>query len=158
MDEHRNLAAELARLATEVDSLAKAKVLAEAERDRQVRRREKADATTAKLRAELDQARRRATAAERELARLSANMQETSHQSDAAERELRARLEDSEQAKKVLRHEVEQTERERRALEVQLKEVLANLRQAAREAQQTRAAPTASEVTLITESPPDNGW
>ena len=76
---------------------------------------------------------------------------------EAHERELRARFDDAEQAKKVLRHEVEQSERERRAMEVHLKEVLGNLRQAAREAQRVRAASEPDEATMVT-APRDVGW
>ena len=49
MDEHRNLAKEIALLATEVDSLAKARALADAERDRELKRRAKAEAEAANL-------------------------------------------------------------------------------------------------------------
>src|SRR5262249_2765616 len=158
MDENRNLAKELSLLATEGDSLSKGRGLAEAERDRQAKRGTKAESQAENLRAELDQARRRAKAAERELAKLSASVQATSHHTEAHERELRARLDDAEQAKKVLRHEVEQSERERRAMELHLKEVLGNLREAAREAQQARAASQQDDVTLASSVPRDIGW
>ena len=151
-----NIAQKLSLLATQVDSLAKARVLAEAERDREASRRTRVEAEAEELRAELRQARRRAKAAERALAKLAANSEATVHTAEINERELRARLDDAEQAKKVLRHEVEQTERERRALEVHLREVLRNLRHAARDAQHTR--PAVDEVTLVPSRAPDNGW
>ena len=85
---------QLSLLATEVDSLEKARVLAQAERDREAKRRTKVETEAHNLRAELDQARRRAKAAERELAKLSASVEATSHHAEAHERELRARLDD----------------------------------------------------------------
>jgi multidrug efflux pump subunit AcrA (membrane-fusion protein) len=157
MEEHRNLARELSLMATEVDSLEKARVLAQGERDREAKKRAKAETDARNLRAELEQARRRAKAAERALAELSSSVDVSAHQAETNERELKARLDDAEQAKKVLRHEVEQSERERRAMEVHLKEVLGNLRSAAQEAQRARAASEPDEATMVT-VPRDVGW
>jgi len=131
--EARNLARELSLLATEVDSLEKARVLAQGERDRELKRRAKAEAEAEDLRAELQQARRRAKAAERTLAELSSSVDVSTHQAES-------------------------NERERRALEVHLKEVLANLRQAAQDAQHARRSQAPDEVTLVTTLPPDSGW
>src|SRR5438067_11223381 len=103
MDE-RNLGKELALLATEVDSLAKALVQAEAERARELERRERADASVEELRQQLRHARRRASAAERELAGMNSKMDSAEHRAEVNERELRARLKQAEEAKKVLRH------------------------------------------------------
>jgi predicted nucleic acid-binding Zn-ribbon protein len=156
----RNLAKELSLLATEVDSLAKALVQAEAERARETELRRRAEAEVQELRLQLQQARRRAKAAERELAGTNARIDSAEHRFDVNERELRARLKQEEEAKKVLRHEVEQIERERRALEVNLSEVLANLRHAAQEADHSRAAsrPAADDATLVPSRPVDAGW
>lgn len=155
-----DLARKLALLATEVDSLAKALVQAQEERAREADRRKRADAEAEELRQELRHARRRAKAAERELARLSGSIEATAHRAKTSQRELRARLEDAEQAKQVLHHEVEQIERERHALELNLREVLGNLRHAAQEAQQSRSAPRSGvdEATLVPSREPDNGW
>ena len=156
----RNLAKELSLLATEVDSLAKALVRKEAERAREAELRKRADADAQELRQQLRQARRRANAAERELAGSNARIESAEHSHEVNERELRVRLRQAEDAKKVLRHEVEQAERERRALELNLREVLANLRHAAQEADHTRVGtrPAADEATLVSTQPPDNGW
>ena len=156
----RNLAKELSLLATDVDSLAKALVQAEAERAREAELRQRADADVQELRLQLRQARRRANAAERELAGSNARIEAAEHGHEVNERELRARLKETEEAKKVLRHEVEQIERERRALELNLSEVLANLRHAAQEADHSRVAslPDADEATLVTTRPVDTGW
>ena len=156
----RNLAKELALLATEVDSLEKALVLAEAERAREAERRKRADANVRELRQQLRHARDRAKAAERELAGVNARMDAAEHSAEVNERELRARLKQADEAKKVLRHEVEQIERERRALELNLREVLANLLQAGQEADHSRAGSPAvvDEATLVTRRPADNGW
>jgi hypothetical protein len=95
-----------------------------------------------------------------ELARLSGSIEATAHRAKTSQRELRARLEDAEQAKKLLHHEGEQIERERRALELNLREVLGNLRHAAQEAQHSRSASrsVADEATLVPSREPDNGW
>jgi chromosome segregation ATPase len=151
----RNLAKELSLLATEVDSLAKALVRKEAERAREAELRKRADAVVQELREQLRQASRRANAAERELAGTNARIESAEHSHEVNERELRARLEQTEEAKKVLRHEVEQVERERRALELNLSQVLANLRHAAQETDRSRAA---DEATLVQSHPADNGW
>jgi chromosome segregation ATPase len=70
----RNLAGELAMLATEVDSLAKSLVQARAELARETQRRKRADTKSEELGQELGHARRRAQTAERELGRLSAGI------------------------------------------------------------------------------------
>lgn len=156
----RNLGKELALVATEVDSLGKALVLAEAERAREAERRKRADANVQELRQQLRHARERAKAAERELAGVNARMDATEHSAEVNERELRARLRQADEAKKVLRHEVEQIERERRALELNLREVLANLRRAGQEADHSRvrSPAAADEATMVTPRPADNGW
>ena len=155
-----DLARRLSLLATEVDSLAKALVQAQTERAREAERKKRADAEAEQLRQELRHARRRAKAAERELARLSGSIEATAHRAKTSQRELQARLEDAEQAKKVLHDEVEQIERERRALELNLREVLGNLRHAAQEAQHSRSMSrsVADEATLVPSREPDNGW
>ncbi|MDX6507493.1 MAG: hypothetical protein QOG06_2137 [Gaiellaceae bacterium] len=147
-------------LATEVDSLAKALALARAEQAREVQRRSRADSKAEELRQQLAHARRRAKVAERELVRLSTNIDATAHRAQTSERELQVRLEQAQQANEVLRHEVEQTERERRALELNLREVMENLRQAAQEARGSalddREART-EDGTLVS-APPNGGW
>ena len=155
-----DLARRLSLLATEVDSLAKALVQAQAERAREAERKKRAAAEAEQLRQELRHARRRAKAAERELARLSGSIEDTAHRAKTSQRELQAQLEDAEQAKKVLHDEVEQIERERRALELNLREVLGNLRHAAQEAQHSRSMSrsVADEATLVPSREPDNGW
>lgn len=155
-----DLARKLSLLATDVDSLAKALVQAQAERAREQVHRKRADARAEELSQQLRQARRRAKAAERELATLSASTDATEHRAQTTERELRERLEQEEQAKTVLRHEVERIERERRALALNLREVLGNLRSAAQEAQQARVADrgAADDVTLMPSRTLDTGW
>jgi chromosome segregation ATPase len=150
-----SLAKELSLLATQVDSLEKALVQKEAERAREAELRRRADADGQELRQQLQQARRRANAAERELAGSNARIESAEHSYEVNERELRARLKQSEEAKKVLRHEVEQVERERRALELNLRQVLDNLRHAAQETDRSRPA---DEATLVQSRPADNGW
>jgi chromosome segregation ATPase len=149
----RNLAAELSLLATDVDSLAKtlAQSQAELDRERELHKKERLQAE--ELRQQLRQARRRATAAERELVRTGADADAAVHHAEAKERELRAQLEQARQTIEVLRHEVAQTENERTALELNLREVLGNLRHAA----QTAGHPT-DEATMVTAHRPDNGW
>lgn len=156
----RNLAAELSLLATEVDSLAKAVALARAEQAREVQRRSRADSKAEELSQQLAHARRRAKTAERELVRLSTNIDATAHRAQTSERELRVRLEQAQQANEVLRHEVEQTERERRALELNLREVMENLRQAAQEAQGSALADREArkEDGTLVSARPNGGW
>jgi chromosome segregation ATPase len=155
----RNLAKELAQLATQVDSLEKELVRAWAEREREAGHRRRAEADADDLREQLRHARHRAKVAEHELAAASAKLDAVEHAAGGRERELREQLDQAEQAKKVLRHEVEQTERERRALELNYKEVLQNLRHAAREARTSPdVRPAAEEVTLVPLDPGDNGW
>jgi chromosome segregation ATPase len=155
-----DLARKLSLLATDVDSLTKALVQAQAERASEQTHRQRADARAEELSQQLRQARRRAKAAERELATLSASTDAIEHRAQTTERELRERLEQEEQAKTVLRHDVERIERERRALALNLREVLGNLRSAAQEARQSRVADRAGadDVTLMPSGTPDTGW
>jgi chromosome segregation ATPase len=153
MTEERNLAAELSLLATDVDSLAKAlaQAQAELEREREHHRRERLQAE--ELRQQLRQARRRATAAERELVKVGAESDTAVNRAEGKERELREQLDQARQTIDVLRHEVAQTENERTALELNLREVLGNLREAARTAHHST-----DESTLVSAHVPDNGW
>lgn len=153
MTEERNLAAQLSLLATDVDSLAKAlaQTQTELEREREHHRRERLQAE--ELRQQLRQARRRATAAERELVKVGTDADASVHRAEGKERELRAQLEQARQTIEVLRHEVAQTENERTALELNLREVLGNLREAAR-----TAGHSTDEATMVTAHVPDNGW
>src|SRR5262249_4422976 len=65
----------------------------------------------------------------------------------------------AQQANEVLRHEVEQTESERKAMEANLREVLGNLRHAAKQTGRSRPSSLpGEEATLIPSSRPDNGW
>jgi chromosome segregation ATPase len=156
----RSKAQELALLATEVDSLEKALVLAQTEQVHESERRKRADVQAEKLRQELRHARRRAKAAERELASLSAGVGATEHRAQSTERELREQLEQEQQRNEVLQHEVERVEAERRTLQRNLREVLGNLRHAAQEARGSRArsAETLDEATLVSVRRPDVGW
>jgi septal ring factor EnvC (AmiA/AmiB activator) len=155
----RNLAKELAHLATQADSLEKTLVRAWAEREREAKHRKRAEADAEELRQQLRHARERAKVAEHEVASTTAKLEAIEHTAGARESELREQVDQLEQAKKILRHEVEQTERERRALELNYREVLGNLRHAAREARtSTRERPAAEEVTVLSLDPPDNGW
>jgi len=124
----RNLAGELALLATEVDSLAKAELARETEK------RGRAESEADELRQQLRHARRRAQTAEREFGKLAATIEAAGHTAEVHERELQARLEQALQASEGLRQEVERKERQRHALEVNLREVMENLRNAAQEA------------------------
>ncbi len=155
----QTIARDLTLLATEVDSLEKALVLAKTEQAHESERRKRADAQAEKLRQELRHARRRAKAAEREVARLTAGVGATEHRAETTERGLRERLDQSEQRNEMLQHEVERVEAERRALQENLREVLANLRHAAREARPSGTlAREADDVTLVSARPRDVGW
>jgi chromosome segregation ATPase len=136
----RNLAGELALLATEVDSLAKALVLAQAELAREREGRGRAEAEADELRQQLRHARRRAQTAEREFGRLAATIEAAAHTAEVHARELEERLQQALQANEGLREEVERKERERHAVEVNLREVMENLRNAAQEARGTGTA------------------
>src|SRR3954451_14739964 len=103
--QERNLAKDLSLLATEVDSLAKALSLAQAEHGREAERRTRADAKAEELRQQLGHARQRAKTAERELATLSASVEATAHAAQSRERELRVQLEQAQQTNDVLRRE-----------------------------------------------------
>jgi hypothetical protein len=160
MTDERNLAAELSLLATDVDSLAKALVQAQAELAREREHRKQEQLQAEELQQQLRQARRRAKAAERDLVRVGADAEVVSHRADTHERELRAQLEQARQTIEVLRHEVAQTENERTALEQNLREVLGNLRHAAQTAGQSRIAPPppGDEATVLSGRPPHDGW
>jgi chromosome segregation ATPase len=127
----RNLAAELALLATEVDSLAKTLVQREAELADERTRRQRAEAEVASLREQLTVARQRAKTAEREIGKLSSYGEHERHGAEARERDLRERLAHAETARDDLRGQLEQKERERKALEINIRELMANLRHAA---------------------------
>jgi len=157
----RNLAGELALLATDVDSLAKALVQSQAELSRETDRRNKADAKAAELREELGHARRRAQTAERELGKLTAGIQATSHSAEVNRRELETRLAQLQRSNEMLRQEVLRKERQRHALEQDLREVMENLRNAAQEAQGSTAPPQLAEqdeATLVPSRNTDVGW
>jgi chromosome segregation ATPase len=155
----RNLAKELSLLATQADSLEKALVRAWEEREHEAEHRKRAEAQAEELRQQLRHARQRAKAAEHEVSITTAKLEAFEHNAGARESELREQVVQLEQTKKVLRHEVEQTERERRSLELNYREVLANLRHAAQEARTaTYERPRAEEVPLVPLDPPDNGW
>jgi chromosome segregation ATPase len=154
----RNLAGELALLATEVDSLAKALVQAQAELAREADRRNRADTKAEQLRNELGHARRRAQAAERELGTLTAGIQASAHTAQVHQRELEARLQQTQQANEQLRQEVQRKERQRHTLEVNLREVMENLRNAAQEAQSSNVVAEVEEATLVPSRPDQIGW
>jgi chromosome segregation ATPase len=154
----RNLAGELALLATEVDSLAKALVQAQAELAREADRRNRADTKAEQLRNELGHARRRAQAAERELGTLTAGIQASTHTAQNQQRELEVRLQQTQQANEQLRQEVQRKERQRHALEVNLREVMENLRNAAQEAQGSHVVAQPEEATLVPSRPDQIGW
>lgn len=158
----RNLAGELALLATDVDSLAKALAQAKSEVERETKRRSRADIKAEELGQELAHARRRAQTAERELGRLTASIEATAHRNQICEHELRVRLEQALEANEQLRQEVMRKERQRRALEVNLREVMGNLRNAAQEARQGLGAATpaaeAEDATLVPSRPDGDGW
>jgi chromosome segregation ATPase len=159
----RNLAGELALLATEVDSLAKDLARANAELARETGRRSRADAEAEELRQELGHARRRAQTAERELGKLGAGLEAERHSTQIHQHELQARLDQALQANEQLRLAVAQKERQRRALEVNLREVMGNLRNAAQEAQAAGAAGPVAEAededaTLVPSRPDGIGW
>lgn len=157
----RNLAGELALLATEVDSLAKALVRANEELARETARRSRADIKAEELRQELGHARRRAQTAERELGKLSAGLEAEAHKTQVYQQELQAQLDQALQANEQLRLAVERKERQRRALEVNLREVMGNLRNAAQEAQGAGVvapAAGAEDATLVPSRPDGVGW
>ena len=145
----QTIARDLTLLATEVDSLEKALVLAKTEQAHESERRKRADAQAEKLRQELRQARRRAKAAERELSKLSAGVGATEHRAKATQRELLEQLDQAQQRNEMMQHEVERIEAERRALQANLREVLANLRHAAHEARSS----SVDEATLVSVRP-----
>ena len=156
----RNLAGELALLATDVDSLAKELTRAKAELARERGCRNRADSRADELRDQLGHAQRRARTAERELGRLNASSAAAAHAAEVNQRELQARLEVALHENEQLHQDVERKERQRRVLEGNLREVMENLRNAAQEARGSSAAvpaPAPEEATLV---PRDrgNGW
>ena len=127
----RNLAGELALMATEVDSLVKTLVQRDAELAEERTRRQQAEADVSSLREQLTFARQRAKTAEREIGKLSSHGEHERHGAESRERDLRERLAQAEAARDDLRGRLEQKERERQALEVNIRELMANLRHAA---------------------------
>src|SRR5262245_22015313 len=127
----RNLANELAFLATQVDSVTKTLAQREAELSDERSRRQRAEGEVASLREQLTTARQRAKTAEREIGKLSSYGEHERHGAEARERDLRERLAQAEKARDDLRGRLEQKERERQALEVNIRELMANLRHAA---------------------------
>jgi chromosome segregation ATPase len=157
----RNLAGELALLATEVDTLAKSLVQARAELTRENDRRNRAEAKADELRQELGHARQRAKTAERELGKLNSSVEATVHSAETYQHELETRLEEAQQTNEHLRQEVERKERQRRALEVNLREVMENLRNAAQEARKPGAVTPpmrSEEATLVPPPRTTGGW
>jgi chromosome segregation ATPase len=157
----RNLAGELALLATEVDSLAKALARANAELARETARRSRADTEAQELRQELGHARQRAQTAERELGKFSAGLEAERHSTRIYEHELQVRLDQALQANEQLRQAVERKERQRRALAENLREVMGNLRNAAQEAQAAGVVgpiAEAEDATLVPSRPDGVGW
>jgi chromosome segregation ATPase len=157
----RNLAGELALLATEVDSLAKSLVQARAELARENEKRNRAEVTADELRQQLGHARQRAKTAERELGKLSSSVQAATHSAETYQHELETRLEEAQQTNEQLRQEVERKERQRRALEANLREVMENLRNAAQEARgpgAVRPPLRSDEATLVPPPRATGGW
>jgi chromosome segregation ATPase len=157
----RNLAGELALLATEVDSLAKALARSNAELARETDLRSRADTKAEELRQELGHARRRAQTAERELGKLSAGLEAEAHNTQIYQHELQTRLDQALQANEQLRQAVARKERQRRALEENLREVMGNLRNAAQEAQAAGVVGPvveAEDATLVPSRPDGVGW
>lgn len=156
----RNLASELSLLATDVDSLSKALAQAQTELAHERGLRIRAEHQAEELRQQLRHARRRAKAAEQELVEVGAAAEETAHRAQLTERELRVQLEEAQQTQEVLRHEVAQSESQRRALEVNLREVLGNLRHAAQKAGHgaVGSTPARDEPTVVSAERPENGW
>jgi chromosome segregation ATPase len=157
----RNLAGELALLATEVDSLAKSLAQARAEAARETERRNRAEAKAEQLREELAHAKQRAKVAERELGKLTATSKATEHSAQAYQHELETRLEDAQRVNEQLRQEVQRKERQRRALEANLRQVMENLRNAAQEAHGSAVvAPRvhAEEATVVPPTRDIGGW
>jgi chromosome segregation ATPase len=130
----RNLSGDIARLATEVDSLIKTLAKTEAELERERSRRRHGETELHGLREQLGLCRQRAKKAEGELARIAAQTDRESHAAKMVERELRQQLMDVEQSREQLRESLERKESECRALEQNLRELMENLRNAAVEA------------------------
>ena len=134
MTADRNLSRELALLATEVDSLAKALARTETELDRERRRRHEAETELHRLREEVAICRQRAKKAEGVVAKLAVQSDRDRHAAEVLERELRQQLAVTEQSTEELRESLEHKEGECRALEQNLRELMENLRNAAIEA------------------------
>src|SRR4249919_1440320 len=158
----RNIAGQLALLATEVDSLAKTLVRTQEELSRETDRRTKADSRADGLRTELGHAKKRAQTAERELGKFTASIEATAHAEQTRRQELEARLQQALQTNEQLRKEVERKERERQTMELNLREVMSNLRTAAQEVHGSKVIPPvvirSEEETLVPSRPQDIGW
>ena len=82
---------------------------------------------------ELGHAKKRAQTAERELGKFTASIEATAHAEQTRRQELEARLQQALQTNEQLRKDVERKERERHTMELNLREVMENLRTAAQE-------------------------
>jgi chromosome segregation ATPase len=158
----RTLAKKLAALALEVDSLEKALAQANAELAGQTARRAHFERQTEELREQLAHARQRAKAAEREVGKLSAIAAARAHAAEVREHELQTRLQEALEANELRRQEVEYKERQRQTLEENLREVMSNLRNAAREAGGPSSAvaaapPTQAHVAPLPAEPRNGG-
>jgi len=158
----RNIAGQLALLATEVDSLAKTLVRTQEELTRETDRRTKADTKAEELRTELGHTRRRAQTAERELGRFTASIEATAHTERAQREALEQRLQQALKSNEQLRKDLQRKESERHTMEVNLREVMTNLRSAAREVHGSKVIPPVirdeEEKTLVPTRPQDIGW
>jgi chromosome segregation ATPase len=157
----RNIAGQLAFLATEVDSLAKTLVRTQEELARETDRRSRADTKAEELRTELGAAKKRAQAAERELGKFTATIEASAHTERAQRQALEQRLEQALQTNERLRKEVQRKESERHTMEANLREVMANLRSAAQEVHGSKVIPPVirdEEKTLVPSRPQDIGW
>lgn len=130
----RNLSGDLALLATDVDSLEKAVARTEAQLEAERERRTKAELERDDLRQQLALMRQRAKAAERELAKLAVQSERERHDAEMIDRELRSRLDEVGMSRDQLREALERKERECKALELNIHELMENLRNAAAEA------------------------
>lgn len=157
----RNIAGQLALLATEVDSLAKTLVRTQEELARETDRRTKADTKVEELRTELAHARKRAQTAERELGRFTASIESTAHTERGQRQALEQRLQQALLSNEQLRKDVRRKENERHTMEVNLREVMENLRTAAQEVHGSKVIPPVirdEEKTLVPSRPQDIGW
>jgi hypothetical protein len=97
------------------------------------------------------------------LGMLGAGLEAERHSTQIHQHELQARLDQALQANEQLRLAVAQKERQRRALEVNLREVMGNLRNAAQEAQAAGVTGPVAEAededaTLVPSRPDGIGW